>query len=58
MVGECGSDSGWGPVAGSCEHSNKTSVSINVREFVDCLNLPLISFSRRTLLNRTSYEVC
>jgi len=37
-VGECGLDasgSGWGPVAGSCEHGNEPSGSIEGGEFVN-----------------------
>jgi hypothetical protein len=38
VVVECGLDasgSGQAPVAGSCQHGNKLSVSINVGEFLD-----------------------
>jgi hypothetical protein len=34
----CGLDSsgsGWGPVTGSCEHSNELSGSLNGEEFLD-----------------------
>jgi hypothetical protein len=37
-VWRCGltsSGSGWGPVAGSCEHGNEPSGSIKGREFLD-----------------------
>jgi len=50
-LGRCGLDSsgsGYGPVAGSCEHDNQPSGSIKGREFLDCVT---ISFSRWTLLH-------
>jgi hypothetical protein len=37
-VGGCGLDassSGWGPMAGSCEHGNEPSSSIKGREILD-----------------------
>jgi hypothetical protein len=37
-MGKCGVDSsgsGWGPVAGSCEHGNEPSGSIKGGEFLD-----------------------
>jgi hypothetical protein len=37
-VGSCGLDSsgsGWGPMAGSCEHGNERSGSIKGGEFLD-----------------------
>ena len=46
------SGSGWGQVAGTCECSNETSVSIKCGEFLDWL----VSFSGRTLLHGVSKQ--
>jgi hypothetical protein len=43
------SDSGYGTVAGSCEHGNETSGYIKGREFLT--RWETITFSRRTLLH-------
>jgi hypothetical protein len=47
------SGSGYGPVAGSCEHGNEPSGSIKVGEFLDYLNFYWLS--RMTLLHVVIY---
>jgi hypothetical protein len=39
----CGLGSGWGQVAGSCEHGNEPSDSTKCGEFLDQLSVPLAS---------------